>query len=48
MKTVDFSEKIVACDLIVGRCRQLIESMKEYGYSRSKVISCPWPKVIYT
>ena len=28
VKTVDFSETIVACDLIVGKCRQLIEVMK--------------------
>ena len=28
MKTVDFSETIGACDLKVGRCRQLIEIMK--------------------
>ena len=28
MKTVDFSETIAACDLKVGRCRQLIELMK--------------------
>ena len=27
-KTVDFSETIAACDLKVGRCRQLIEIMK--------------------
>ena len=27
MKTVDFSETIAACELKVGRCRQLIESM---------------------
>ena len=25
MKTVDFSETIAACDLKVGKCRQLIE-----------------------
>ena len=25
MKTVDFSETVAACDLKVGRCRQLIE-----------------------
>ena len=25
VKTVDFSETIAACDLNVGRCRQLIE-----------------------
>ena len=28
MRTVDFSETIAACDLKVGRCRQLIEVMK--------------------
>ena len=28
MKTVDFSESIVACDLKVGSCRQLIKLMK--------------------
>ena len=28
MKTVNFSENIVDCDLKVGRCRQLIELMK--------------------
>ena len=27
-KTVDFSETIAACDLKVGRCRQLIKIMK--------------------
>ena len=34
-KKVDFSETIAACDLKVGGCRQLIEFMKEYLYSRS-------------
>ena len=33
VKTVDFSETIAACDLIVGRCRQLIEIMKVCEYS---------------
>ena len=33
MKTVDFSETIAACDLKVGRCRQLIELMKVCDYS---------------
>ena len=33
MKTVDFSETIAACDLKVGRCRQLSEIMKVYEYS---------------
>ena len=34
---MDFSETIAACDLKVGRCRQLIEIMKvcEYWKSRS-------------
>ena len=35
MKTVDFSETIAACDLKVGRCRQLIEIMKVCEYLRS-------------
>ena len=30
--TVDFSETIAACDLKVGRCRQLIENMKVCEY----------------
>ena len=32
MKTVDFSETIEACDLKVGRYRQLIDFMKEGEY----------------
>ena len=32
MKTVDFSETIEACDLKVGRYRQLIEIMKVCEY----------------
>ena len=36
MKTVDFSETIAACDLKVGRCRQLIEIMKVCEYLRSR------------
>ena len=32
MKTVDFSETIEACDLKVGRYRQLIEMMKVCEY----------------
>ena len=36
VKTVDFSEIIVACDLKVGRCRQLIEIMKVCEYWRSR------------
>ena len=37
MKTVAFSETIEACDLKVGRCRQLIEFMKVYEYCRSRL-----------
>ena len=36
MKTVDFSETIEACDLKVGRYRQLHEFMKVYEYLRSR------------
>ena len=32
---MDFSETIAACDLKVGRCRQLIEIMKVCEYCRS-------------
>ena len=32
MKTVEFPESIAACDLKVGRCRQLIEIMKVCEY----------------
>ena len=32
VKTVNFSETIAACDLKVGRCRQLIEIMKVCEY----------------
>ena len=39
MKTVDFSETIAACDLKVGRCRQIIEIMK---VCEVKVISSPY------
>ena len=28
MKTVDISETIAACDLKIGRCRQVDDSMK--------------------
>ena len=37
MKTVDFSETIAACDLKVGRCRQLIEFVKVFEYLRSRL-----------
>ena len=36
VKTVDFSETIAACDLIVGRCRQLIEIMKVLCFTRPR------------
>ena len=36
MKTVDFSETIAACQLKVGRYRQLIKFMKVCEYLRSK------------
>ena len=39
MKTMDFSETIVACDLKAGRCRQLIELIKVCEYLMVKVIS---------
>ena len=32
MKTVNVSETIAACDLILGRCGQLIEFMKVCEY----------------
>ena len=32
MKTVDFSETIAACDLKVGKYRQLIDSIKVCEY----------------
>ena len=40
MKTVEFSESIAACDLKVGRCRQLIEIMKVCEYCRSRSFLC--------
>ena len=36
MKTVDFPETIEACDLKVGRYRQLIDFMKVCEYCRSR------------
>ena len=36
MNSVDFAETVTVCDLKVGRCRQLIEFMKVYEYSRSR------------
>ena len=36
MKTMDFFDTSAACELKVGICRQLIELMKVYEYSRSR------------
>ena len=36
MKAVEFSESIEAYGLKADRCRQLIEFMKVYEYSRSR------------
>ena len=36
VKTIDFSETIVAYDVKVGRCSQLNEYMKLYEYQRSR------------
>ena len=47
MKIVDFSETIAACDLKVGRCRQLIELMKECEYSRSRSYLNFSPRSLY-
>ena len=35
MKTMNFFETIAACDLNIGRCKQLDELIKVYEYSRS-------------
>ena len=34
VKTMDFSETVLVCDIKVGRCRQLNEYMKLYEYPR--------------
>ena len=47
MKTVDFSETIAASDMKVGRSRHLIEFINGMRVLKVKVISCPWPKVVY-
>ena len=36
VKTMDFSETIVVCDIKVGICSQLNEYMKLYEYQRSR------------
>ena len=47
VKTVEFLESIAACDLKDGRCRQLIKVNEGMCVLKVKVISWPWPKVIY-
>ena len=47
MKTVDFSETIEACDLKVGRYRQLIEIMKVCEYLRSMSFLYHFFQVLY-
>ena len=42
MKTYNFSETIAACDLKIGRYKQLIELMKTLEYSRSKSFLDHW------
>ena len=41
MKIVDLSETIAACDLKVGRCRQLIE-IRRYMSIEGQAISLPY------
>ena len=43
VKTMDFSETIVVCDIKVDRCSQLNEYMKLYEYQRSRsfIDRCP-------
>ena len=46
VKTMDFSETIVVCDVKVGRwCSQLNEYMKRYEYQRSRTLIDPGPKL---
>ena len=42
VKTVDFSETIAACDLKVGRCRQLNKGYEGMWVLKVKVISLPY------
>ena len=44
---VDVSETIEACDLKVGRCRQMIDFYERMWVLKVKVISWPRPKAIY-
>ena len=48
VKTVDFSETIAACDLKVGRCRQLIEFIKVCDYLRSRSFLDPVQGRVHT
>ena len=48
MKTVHFSEIIAACDLKVGRCRQLIDDYEGMSVLKVKAISLTYIfQVIY-
>ena len=43
---MDISETAAASGPKIGRYKQLIQKMKLLVF-KVKVISCPWPKVIY-
>ena len=47
MKTVDFSETIEACDLKVGRYRQVNDFMKVCEYWRSRSFLDLGPRLLY-
>ena len=47
MKTVGVSETVAACDLKVGRCRQLIKFMKVCEYRRSRSFFGLGPRSFY-
>ena len=47
LKTIDFSETIAACDLKVGRYRQLIEKINVCEYTRSRSFLGLGPKLFY-
>ena len=48
MKTVGFSETIAASNLKVGRCRQLIEFMKEVKVISLHIFSCVFDVLCFT
>ena len=47
VKTVDFSETIPESDLKGSRSSHLIKIYEGMSVLKVKVISCPWPKVVY-